>query len=197
MKYNEELYKTVHWRSFRRIVTNLANIERVNLVGYDLNHVTCYTTMGFTFLGRNVTFDIPGTNNRACFVEDNQYDMFEIPLNGCARNPKGKYLFVAHNKSFDYWIFGELVYENNKAHYDPYGFYHAAVDKENVVVKKEVSGNDVGYGENIQTKLFDAMSVRQRAYGNKASDILASQKGVTNNINTLKGGNKVKIYKKK
>lgn len=192
----EELYKTVHWRSFRTIAKLLAKMEHVSYADYDLNHITCYTVMGFSLMGKNVVFNFPNKKTRACFVHDNQYDMFEIPKNTNVRVPHGDYYFIAHNRTFDYWVFGELKVGGNIVYYDPYGFYHVAVDGENVSITKVISGDDCSYGENDVSRTFDNLYVRRRAYGQKASDVYAKKRGVSNDMNTLKGGEKVKIYKK-
>lgn len=100
------LHKTVHWRKFKEILKNLCNYEQINLNSYCTDNIICYTTTGDTFQGRNVNYK--NKNNYSCFVSNNTYDIFEIASKGNSQKNFGEYLFVAHNKNFNYWLFGKI-----------------------------------------------------------------------------------------
>lgn len=195
MQNNEELYKTVHWRSFRTMINTFNKLETEdNLNDYDLTHVICYQTYGLQLQGNNVKFVTP--NGGSCFVGNNEYDVFEIPYKDNIKNINGKYLFAIHNTSFDYWIYGRMTVKNNIS-FEPYGFYDVAINKNQVVVTKKLQNIDTAIGElNYNGGSFDNLGARQRAYNIKPSDVVGKQNGIKNNSKTLKGGEKVKIYKK-
>lgn len=71
------LHKTVHWRRLKEIIQLLAKLEQIDLKKFDLDHITCYRSLGIDLCGKNVQFKTKGNN--AIWVSNNHYDVFEIP----------------------------------------------------------------------------------------------------------------------
>ena len=140
-------------------------------------------------------------------MADNYYDFYEIPKKGNEFKPEGQFLFLAHNTSFDYWIFGQMEYSINhgetsrtatlvdSAEFLPYGTYDVVVNGNTHTIQKKRLGKNTDYGFLRPDGLFDALGVRKKAYRTSASKLLGKITGINQKIDTLKGGDEVKIYK--
>lgn len=149
------------------------------------------------------------TVGNSCWVSDNHYDMYEIPLKGKEFQFEGKYYFLAHNTDFDYWVFGLMEYTIDtartklikslvdKAEFLPYGTYDIIVNGKQRAIKKKTTGNNTNYGLYRQNTLFDNLGSRKKAYNTTSSKIVGKICGIKQNITSLKGGDAVKIYKNK
>ena len=40
------LHKTVHWRRFKKLTRLICKLENINVNNYNLEHITCYSTVG-------------------------------------------------------------------------------------------------------------------------------------------------------
>lgn len=200
---NNELRDTVHWRRFKEMANGFFELEKNSTSGYDFNHICCYSCIGSELQGTNVNYSV--VDGCSCFVADNRYDFFEIPK--YSNNPKytGEYKFLAHNTSFDYWIFGDMKYTirdnfettatlNDRANFTPYGAYNVVLADGEYSITKTEYGKNVIYGGNKPVKhRFDRIGNRLKAYGTSVGKILNKK----HNPKTIKGGNVVEIYKKK
>lgn len=106
--YNETpLHKTVHWRRLKEIISEICAYEKIDTSNYNMNKITCYRTFGDEMKGPNVKYNIRG--GTSCWVSDNKYEIFEIPkLSNKGYAFTGNFIFIAHNVSFDYWLFGTM-----------------------------------------------------------------------------------------
>lgn len=126
-------------------------------------------------------------------------------LNGKAKRIKGKFLFLAHNTDFDYWVLSEFQYNilsvKNKiqdtAIFDPYGIYSIITNGNQHKVVKKVAGPNIDYGYTTFESSFDAIGNRLKAYGKSQTGIIGKNNGIQQNLDSLKGGSAVVIYKKK
>lgn len=122
--------------------------------------------------GSNVNYDT--FNNYSCWVPNNDYDMYEVPLYGDERSPIGEYLFLTHNTNFDYWCFGKLTCYTDcggyiAADFVPYGKYTVFGSGRNISLRKDMRGYDLILGGKTGRKHhhFDEVGVRRRAYNCK------------------------------
>ena len=80
------LHKTVNWKNLKGVIKEtvafinrkIYNKEQIDLKDFDLNHIVCYRCEGIDLQGRNVV--LSGFKGRSCFVDDNSYEVFEIPF---------------------------------------------------------------------------------------------------------------------
>ena len=117
------LYKTIDWKKLKVIIKEtIAFINkqfgenRIDLKKYNINKIVCYRCEGIDLQGKNV--ELFGLKGRSCFVYDNSYEIFEIPLKF---NDKKDEIFLvfAKNKSFEgQWIVTYMIIhhtiKNNK-----------------------------------------------------------------------------------
>ena len=176
----KSLAQRTHWRRLKELLSFLSKIEKVQLSDYNSNNICCYSCLGDELTGVNVKFQTVG--GMSCWVSDNSYDVYEVPSYTNTTKMCGDFLFLAHNTSFDYWLFGEMTYRistaktaSNKvlyetAYYVPYGTYTVFDEYELLTVKKTVVGKHVTYGGHYGDKKFsfDHLDRRRRAYGSSA-----------------------------
>lgn len=122
----------------------------------------------------------------------------------------GEFLYLTHNTSFDYWIFGEMSYKidygktnYNKTLYEtvsfrPFGAYSVYDENDIISIKKTVSGRYLTYGGKLGDKnmSFDPIGTRKKAYS--TSSKRETQKIIKKDHNSnTNNQNSVKIYKEK
>lgn len=200
---SRELKDSVHWRRFKELATSFYTLERVDKSEYNFNNICCYTCIGDELQGDNVNYSV--SDGYSCFVYDNRYDFFEIPKYSNQKPYAGEYMFIAHNTDFDYWVFGEMKYTirdnfestvrlNDRATFVPYGKYNVIVDGRRHSITKTEYGKNVNYGGNQKrNQRFDKLGNRLRAYGTSIQKLLNKR----HNTKGIKGGDAVKIYKKR
>ena len=117
------LYKTIDWKKLKIIIKEtVAFINKkyskngIDLNKFNTNKIVCYRCEGIDLQGKNV--ELFGLKGRSCFVYDNSYEIFEIPLKF---NDKKDEIFLvfAKNKSFEgQWIVTYMIIhhtiKNNK-----------------------------------------------------------------------------------
>lgn len=117
------LCKTIDWKKFKVIIKEtVAFINKkyskngIDLNKFNTNKIVCYRCEGIDLQGKNV--ELFGLKGRSCFVYDNSYEIFEIPLKF---NDKKDEIFLvfAKNKSFEgQWIVTYMIIhhtiKNNK-----------------------------------------------------------------------------------
>lgn len=113
--------------------------------------------MGKELQGRNVKYF---TNRKfACYVDDNKYDIFEVPKTSNIRPAYGDFLVLAYDSSFDYWVLSDMnvklnekatkelessIYETVKI--DPYGYYSFGNEVNPTSVRKIAKGGTAENG---------------------------------------------------
>ena len=134
--------------------------------------------------------------------------MFEIPRK-TTKSLEGKFAMLAHNTSFDYWVLTNFTYSINieeskekKALCDiitftPYGTYDISTDGHKQIISKRESGYEAIYSNTPTETNFDKLGIRKGAYRTSSTKILSKINGFHQNIKNIKGGEAVKIYKKK
>lgn len=210
---HEPLQNTVHWRGMKNLFYTLCTYEHIDPNGYNFNNICCYSCVGEELQGTNVKYPSIHHGN-SCFVYDNEYDMFEVPAKSYDVSINkfsytGDYLFLAHDKSFDYWLFGKMSYEVDldstatqqalidQASFAAYGQYKVTfTDIHDFSFVKETAGPDCNFGGSKFKGKFDKMGSRKKAYHTSTGQVVAGASGKNHNINGLKGGNKVRVYKK-
>ena len=117
------LYKTIDWRKLKVIIKETVAFinrksgkEQIDLNDFNLNRIVCYRCKGIDLQGKNV--ELSGFEGRSCFVDDNSYEIFEIPFAG-NNSEKEMYLVFAKNNSFEgQWIVSIMaifnIVKNNK-----------------------------------------------------------------------------------
>ena len=202
-----ELKQCVHWRRMREAISLLEKKEKVNLKDYDLFNITCFNISGLELQGKNTFFN--NKSNLSCFVFDNFYEFFEIPKRSNLYKASGEFLFLAHNISFDYWIFGKMSHsldfkktkiQNNfseKVRYTVFGHYNLLLnEKTTISVNKIVFGKNVIYGgKNSNKNNFDFLGNRKGAYGTTNSKLLNEVLAHKNFLFVEK--TKIEIFEKK
>ena len=117
------LCKTIDWKKLKVIIKETVafinkkyNKNRIDLNKFNTNKIVCYRCEGIDLQGKNV--ELFGLKGRSCFVYDNSYEIFEIPLKF---NDKKDEIFLvfAKNKSFEgQWIVTYMIIhhtiKNNK-----------------------------------------------------------------------------------
>lgn len=126
--------------------------------------------------------------------------MYEAPLMG-QTGIEGKFLIVAHNTSFNYWIVtlmeDTIKGQSEKVHFTVLGKYSISTNGNSVIISKELIGSKVDCGDNSLGSFFDPWNGRRKAYGTNRSEIIAKNNKIKNNLNNVKDTKKVKIYKKR
>jgi hypothetical protein len=203
------LYKRAHFRRIKEVLTELADYEGYNINNYNLDKITAYDTMGVDLRGRNVRYNIQG--GYSCWVGDNKYEMYEVPSKrNKIGSPYGDFLYLAFNKSFDYYLFGKLEISLDSSasrtskqlketvYYKNHGKYSIIFQQgENHIHKVEKGSEfDPGLASSDTTADFDSYNSRKKAYRTSKHQILADL-GVNNlNSNKISGKDPVKIYNK-
>ena len=198
------LHKTVHWRKMRDLLRILCEYENIDYSLYDFESINCRRTCGDLLEGSNVTCDIHD-KSRSYFVDNNKYDIFEVPKRGKKGQYYGSYLVLIHNTSFDFWLFGKMVSSLNRNDsirkravkdtyfYDMFG-HNSVVFGDDVSFTKTKRGNAIDYG--LSSNSYNTYLDRKRSYHTNDSEIL-NKLGLRNNPNNLVDNKSVKIYKKK
>jgi hypothetical protein len=89
-----------------------------------------------------------------------------------------------------------VVYDS--VYMDPYGVYSISFGKDKFDCRKTLLGSNIYYGGSIsKTKYFDSIGARKAAYGTSSSKILSSLKGYKHDNKNIKGGEAIKIYRKR
>lgn len=206
---SEELHKTTHWRRLREIIKSLARFEGVEdaLQNYNTNKIICYSAHGEQLQGENSEFFTKG--GRSCWVSDNSYDVYEIPKIGKEYKVEGEYYILVHNTDFDYWIFGKMTYSINRnetkrqgrlvdrVKFLPYGRYQVISTGRDFNITRTTKGKDCEFGFHHPKGSFDTIGARKRAYRTSGAKLVGSIIGRNQDMKTVKGGDAVKIYKKK
>jgi hypothetical protein len=206
------LHKRVHFRRIREIITEIAKYENYNPEDYDMFKMTVYETVGQNLKGKNVSYNIQGGNS--CWVLDNKYDIFEVPSNWNKKgSPYGEFLFLAYNKSFQYYLFGYMKVELDKqasisrryivedVYFKSHGKFDIIFEKyDNHITKVEYGSKfDPGVSSNEHTFDFDSFNTRKMAYHTDKYKILSSIdpsfRG-TGDRYKVTGKQAVKVYKK-
>lgn len=209
------LHQRAHFRRVREVITEIANYENMNIQNYDLFNMRVYDTMGVAIAGTNVSYNTD--NGCSIFVEDNKYDIFEVPSKRNKKgSPYGEFIFFIHNTSFDYYMCGKMRVKLDEystksrktivesAHYDNYGKYMITYEpNENNITKVEF-GTEFGPGYNINqiNYVFDSFNSRKHAFNTSQHKILRGlglnildPKKITDNRKVKKyGNNKRKKY---
>lgn len=202
-KNKSPLHRRTHWRNLREIITEIAVYEGINISAYDFDNGVCYECSGDELKGKNVTFAT--SENRSCWIGDNDYEMYEFPKLGNAQRPGfGSFIYLSHDTDYDYWTFGILQAMKSKRKYNadkvintssaqycinPLGTYTVTYGHGDNSVKKIFDGYDSMFGLDVgRYDLFDQFGTRRRAYGGRRKK---SKKPITEKSNN------VKIYKKK
>lgn len=205
----QPLHKTLHFRRLRELIVALSNYEHLNIEQFNLNRMKSYRTMGINLRGKNVITGGIGTNS--CFVENNHYNVIEVPVYGKENKHTGKFLFLAQNTDFNYYIFGFLNVSidykktketgklNERVNFTILGKYTSSVSNENKIeVFKELSGAKMIYSTSAPTeKYFDSFGNRKSAFKVDAIQLAAKICGKTVKTDPFIGTENVKIYKKK
>lgn len=207
---NIPLHKRVHWRRIKQILKEISEYEKINLADYDLEHITCYETVGNNLKGKTVSSS--ATYKESIWVSNNHYEIFEVPSksNHEKFNFCGNFIFLAYNTSKKYWLFGTLtdhidyiktketleVVENVK--YNPFGQY-SIVSGDDVMITKTVQGKQVNYGHTFNSnRQFDSFGNRKYNFSKLSNaDVLGKILGNFNKQDSAISKGKVKIYKKK
>ena len=210
MSKGAPLYKRVHFRRIREVFTEIGNYEGLDPNDYDLTNMRVYETYGENLKGKNVSYNVD--DGSSCFVLDNRYEFYEAPsISNNPGSPYGKFLFLAYNTSFDYYLFGvmtvkldanesrrtmdlvETVYFKNQ------GKYMITFQKNDNYIKKVENGNKFAPGlrSTDHNFDFDSYNSRKKAYKTNRHKILESI-GVKNLVSNKKiaGKDPVAIYKK-
>jgi hypothetical protein len=208
----EPLHKRTHFRKIREVIIELAKYEGFNPNNYDLFKMTVYETIGENLKGKNVTYNIEG--DASCWVKDNKYDMFEVPsLWNEKGSPYGEFLFLAYNRSFQYYLFGQMKTELNEyetkrskylsesVHFKNHGKFDIVFEKfDNHITKVEYGSKfDPGVQSSDHNFDFDSYNTRKMAYKTDRYKILKkidpSFRG-TSDPSKISGKDKVKVFNK-
>jgi hypothetical protein len=203
------LHKRVHYRRIKEIFREIGNYEGFNLNNYNLDKMTVYETVGENLKGKNVSYNI--VDNNSCWVKDNRYEIYEAPSAYNNQNsPFGEFLFLAYNKSFDYYLFGLMTVELDEyaskrdrfvvesVYYKNHGKYTIVFQYgDNNITKLEYGSKfDPGVSSSEHNFTFDSYNSRKKAYRTDSYKILQSI-GVSGlNSNKITGSSEVKIYNK-
>ena len=147
----------------------------------------------------------------ACWVDDNHYEVFEVPSKFNTYPGYGKFLFLSHNKDFNYWTFGEMKFKLNynktknststhdTAYYIPYGAYTFGDENNPNSLRKTVLGKNLTYGgKSTKVVMFDSCNNRKSAH-NAIESRTVDQVNKTNNQfkKSINKNTNVRIYKRK
>ncbi len=207
------LHKRTHFRRMREIITEIAKYEGFNPNDYDLFNMSVYETVGENLKGKNVSYNIQG--DYSCWVKDNKYDMFEVPATWNKKgSPYGEFLYLAFNKSFDYYLFGKLditldtnasirerrIVEN--VYYKSYGKFDITFEQNDNHINKVEYGSkfDPGVTSSEHNFDFDSYNSRKKAFRTDKYKILSAidpSFRSTGDRNKIAGNQAVQVYKKK
>jgi hypothetical protein len=205
------LHKRTHFRKMREVMIEIGKYEGFNTYDYDFFSMTVYETVGEGLKGKNVSYNIKG--GFSCWVKDNRYDIFEVPSKSNQKgSPYGDFLFLAYNKSFDYYLFGYMSVTLNRSetirtrylseavHFKNHGKFNITFETYDNNVHKVEYGSlfDPGVQSDEHNFDFDSYNSRRKAYKTDRYKILRSIdpsfKG-TGNPNKVVDTKKVPIYK--
>jgi len=204
------LHKRTHFRRTREIMTEIGKYEGFNMNDYDLFNIRAYETVGENLKGKNVSYNIQG--GYSCWVKDNKYEMFEVPSKSNRKgSPYGEFLFLAYNKSFQYYLFGYMTVnldsnETRRTKHiveDVYFKNHGKFDitfsnNDNHIHKVEYGSKfDPGVQSDEHNFEFDSYNSRKISYGTNKYKILNSLGISTIDPSKMVGKNAVEVYKKK
>jgi len=149
-----------------------------------------YSCSGKDLKGNNVKYNID--NDCSCFVENNEYEVIEIPKLSNKSPIEGQFLVFARNASFNYYLLLKLKYHinynkivtNQKVH-DNVDFYcigKYSILNDYITIIKEIDGKYVDYGGNLRLNYkFDYRDVRKLAYNTSSVKIQNRFLGVKEN----------------
>jgi hypothetical protein len=207
---NTPLHQRAHFRRIREVITEICNYEGIDLYKYDLFNIRAYETQGQAHAGNNIRY---GTETgRSIFVEDNHYDVFEIPKKSNNKmSPYGEFIFFIHNTSYDYYMLGTLRATLNKSktianrfpeesvHYVNYGKYIITFEPSRNNITKVEPGKDFdpGYHPSEVNYIFDSYNARKHAYGTSNHKILRDLGLDITSTKKITDNKEVKVYKNK
>jgi hypothetical protein len=203
------LHKRVHFRRIKEIFREIGDYEGFNLSSYNLDNMKVFETVGENLKGKNVSYNIDG--NSSCWVKDNRYEIYEAPsIYNQQNSPHGEFLFLAYNKSFDYYLFGYMEVKLDeyasrrdkflveKVYYKNHGKFTIVFQRgENNITKLEYGSKfDPGVSSSEHNFTFDSYNSRKMAYRTNTYKILQSI-GVSGlDSHKITGDSAVKIYNK-
>lgn len=82
------------------------------------------------------------------------------------------------------------------AEFLPYGSYDIGVEGGKHIIRKKTLGRNTYFSSLDPVGSFDKLSSRKRAYKTSTARILGKMIGIQSNTKSIKGGEKVKVYKK-
>jgi len=203
------LYKRAHFRRAREVITEIAKNENINIHNYDLFNIRVYDAFGQSVAGKNVSYNTD--NGRAIFVEDNKYDIFEVPKNTNVKDsPYGEFIFFIHNTSYDYYMLGilrvtldEYATKSKKivteaVKYNNCGQYLISYEKHDNHITKAINGIDFdpGYLPSAVGYNFDSFNARKHSYDTSHHKILRNLGLRIESTKNLTDNKKVEIYNK-
>jgi len=211
MSKDTPLHKRTHFRRIREIITELSNYEGFNINSYDLFHIKAYETVGQNLKGKNVKYNID--NGYSCWVGDNRYEVFEVPAKSNRENsPYGEFIYLAYNKSFQYYLFGKMQVEldvstsksnrfvNEDVYFRNYGKYSIVFGtraNDNSINKDEYGSKfDPGSHSSEHNFDFDTYNSRKIAYKTNKYKILESIGVRGLDSGKIVGSDVVKVYNK-
>ena len=204
------LHERAHFRRIREIITEIADYEGIPLNQYDLFNIRAYETMGANLIGSNVSYNTE--TNRAIFVEDNKYDVFEIPKKSNEKfSYYGDFLFFIHNTSFDYYMLGTMKvtlnksetlanrFPSEKAQYRNFGKYIITFEPSRNNVSKVQHGHkfDPGFEVGSISHLYDSYNTRKHVYKTSNHKVLRELGLDITSTKKITDSNKVAVYKNK
>jgi hypothetical protein len=210
---NEPLHKRAHFRRIREVFIELAKYEQFNPRDYNMYKVRAYETVGENMKGKNVSYNVK--DGSSFWVLDNRYDVFEVPhINNKEGWPYGEFLFLAYNRSFQYYVFGYMKidldrsttsrnrYVTESVYYRNHGKYTIVFEShDNNIVKIQYGRDfDPGVPSSDHTFDFDKFNNRKRAYGYDSYKIIGavdpSFRGTSDPNKIANARGKVPVYKK-
>ena len=118
-------------------------------------------------------------------------------------------MLLSHNTDFDYWTLSKMEYKINRkktkenekleesVKYDPIGAYSIITNEEEFSISKVKTLEDMEFGYKNPSGEFDFVGARKKAYGTSQAKLLATILNKKQDLDALKGGQAVKIYKNK
>jgi len=209
MSKDNPLYERAHFRRIKEVMIELGEYERFNMDDYNLSKIKVYETQGVNMIGSNVRYN--SESGRACWVTDNKYEIYEAPHHSNREgSPYGKFIYLAYNKSFDYYIFGSVMVNLDaqsskrqkrlfeKVNYRNYGRYTIIFQQRENHITKIESGKkfDPGFTPDETSYDFDSYSSRKKSYRTDSHKILKDLGVEDLNSNKISGKKPVKIYDK-
>jgi hypothetical protein len=161
----EPLEQVTHWRRLREIISAIMSLEKIPSENYDLDNIRCYRSRGSEMKGLHVTYG--RADGRCCWVDDNYYDVYEIPDRSNTSRYEGEYIFLALNTYFGYYIAGWMSIGINKdvtrsfgrpifnVDCSCYGQYSASIKDNTTYVTKMCRAEDFNVGYAATDSEFD------------------------------------------